>query len=82
MRIIISPAKKMNADTDSLPWQDLPAFLPNTEELVKTLQAMGYDELKKLWKCNDSIAAVNVERLANMDLHRNLTPAILAYEGI
>ena len=82
MRIIISPAKKMNADTDSLPWQDLPAFLPKTEELVKTLQAMGYDELKKLWKCNDSIAAVNVERLANMDLHRNLTPAILAYEGI
>ena len=28
MRIIISPAKKMNADPDSLPWQDLPAFLP------------------------------------------------------
>ena len=48
MRIIISPAKKMNVDIDSLPWQDLPAFLPKTEELVKTLQGMGYDELKKL----------------------------------
>ena len=82
MRIIISPAKKMNVDTDSLPWRDLPAFLPKTEELAKTLQGMGYDELKKLWKCNDSIAAVNVERLANMDLHTRLTPAVLAYEGI
>ena len=82
MRIIISPAKKMNVDTDSLPWRDLPVFLPQTEELAKTLQAMGYDELKKLWKCNDSIATLNVERLANMDLHTRLTPAVLAYEGI
>ena len=82
MRIIISPAKKMNVDTDSLPWRDLPAFLPKTEELAKTLQGMGYDELKKLWKCNDSIAAVNVDRLVNMDLHTRLTPAVLAYEGI
>ena len=82
MRIIISPAKKMNADTDSLPWRDLPVFLSQTEELTKTLQQMNYDELKKLWKCNDSIAALNMERLANMDLHNRLTPALLAYDGI
>lgn len=82
MRIIISPAKKMNVDTDSLPWRDLPAFLHETKQLAKILQGMGYDELKKLWKCNDSIADVNVERLANMDLHNRLTPALLAYEGI
>lgn len=82
MRIIISPAKKMNVDTDSLPWQDLPAFLPRTEQLAKALQGMGYDALKKLWKCNDQIAALNVERLAHLDLHTRLTPAVLAYEGI
>ena len=82
MRIIISPAKKMNVDTDSLPWRDLPAFLPQTEQIAKTLQGMSYSELKTLWKCNDSIAAVNVERLAKMDLRTRLTPAVLAYEGI
>jgi len=82
MKIIISPAKKMNVDTDSLPWRELPAFLPQTVELAKAMQAMSYDELKKLWKCNDSIAAVNVERLSNMDLRGGLTPALLAYEGI
>ena len=82
MRIIISPAKKMNIDTDSLPWRDLPVFLPETEQLAKVLQGMGYDELKALWKCNDAIAALNVQRLKAMDLRRNLTPAILAYEGI
>ena len=82
MRIIVSPAKKMNTDTDSLPWRDLPAFLPKTQQLVQTMQTMSYDELKKLWKCNDAIAALNVERLACMDLYSHLTPAILAYEGI
>ena len=82
MRIIISPAKKMNADTDSLPVRDLPAFLEQTEELCRELQSKSPEELQKLWKCNDQIAAVNVERLRQMDLRRNLTPAVLAYEGI
>lgn len=82
MRIIISPAKKMNVDTDSLMWRDLPVFLNRTEQLAKIMQEMPSDALKKLWKCNDQIAALNVERLAKMDLRRCLTPAILAYEGI
>ena len=82
MRIIISPAKKMNVDTDSLPVRDLPAFLEQTEELCRELQSKSPEELQKLWKCNDQIAALNVERLRQMDLHRNLTPAVLAYEGI
>ena len=34
MRIIISPAKKMQVDTDSLPIQALPDFLPETERLL------------------------------------------------
>ena len=82
MRIIISPAKKMNVDTDSLPVRDLPVFLKQTEVLCRELQSQSPEELKKLWKCNDTIAAVNVERLANMDLHTRLTPAVLAYDGI
>ncbi len=81
MRIILSPAKKMNVD-DSLPWQDLPTFLNRTEKILEVLQGMNAGELKRLWKCNDQIAALNVDRLAHMDLRRNLTPAILAYEGI
>lgn len=82
MRIIISPAKKMNVDTDSFPYRDLPVFLTNTEELCRKLQCMSYEELKILWKCNDQIAELNVRRLQNMDLRKGLTPAVLAYEGI
>ena len=82
MRIIISPAKKMQVDTDSLPIQALPDFLPETERLLTALRAMSPKELQTLWKCNDAIAALNVERLADMDLRSGLTPAILSYEGI
>ena len=82
MKIIISPAKKMNRDTDSLPWRDLPCFLSRTEELLRRLRGMDYAALKKLWKCSDQIAALNVSRLETMDLRQGLTPAVLAYEGI
>lgn len=82
MRIILSPAKKMNVDTDSLAWRDLPDFLPQTGQLLAKLQSMSFGELKRLWNCNDQIAACNVERLQRMDLYRGLTPAIMSYEGI
>ena len=82
MKIIISPAKKMAADTDTLPAEGLPAFLAHTERLKTALQGMSRQELQSLWKCNDAITAQNAARLADMDLHRQLTPAVLAYEGI
>ena len=82
MRILISPAKKMREDVDSFAPEEMPAFLPEAEQLQAVLQSMSFQELKRLWSCNDSIAALNVERLAEMDLHRRLTPALLVYEGI
>lgn len=82
MRIIISPAKKMRTDTDTLPWKSLPCFIGQADTLYKKLRSMSYEELKKLWNCNDQIAALNMERLQTTDLRTNLTPAILAYEGI
>lgn len=82
LKIIISPAKKMNVDADSLPVTGLPQFLPQTEKLQEKLKGMSYADLKKLWKCNDSIAELNFERIGRADLRRNLTPAILSYEGI
>lgn len=82
MRIIISPAKKMVVDTDSFDLDGLPVFLEQTERLKTALQGMPPAELQALWKCNDAIAKLNIERLSAMDLRRQLTPAILSYEGI
>lgn len=82
MRILISPAKKMNRQTEGPVYRELPAFLPKTQAIVQTLQAMSYEQLKQLWKCSDAIARQNVQRLEHMDLYHDLTPALLAYEGI
>lgn len=82
MRIIISPAKKMNVDVDSFATEGLPQFINEAERLKAVLQGMSPQELQALWKCNDAIAKLNVERLQTMDLRRRLTPAVLAYEGI
>ena len=81
MRIIISPAKKMVADTDSFAVDGLPVYLERTERLKTALQGMSPAELQALWKCNDAIAKLNIERLEQMDLRRNLTPAILLLRG-
>ena len=82
MKFLLSPAKKMNRDTDSLPWQDLPRFLPQAEQLWQAMGQMDAAALKALWKCNDRIAEQNVQRLRTGSLRTGLTPAILAYEGI
>lgn len=82
MRIIIAPAKKMIVDTDSFAVDGLPQFLEQTERLKAALRSMSPKELQVLWKCNETIAKLNVERLEQMDLRRRLTPAILSYEGI
>ena len=82
MRLIISPAKKMNVTPDILEFQGYPEFLEDTDKLRRYVSGLSYGEAKELWKCNDSIAEQNFERFKEMDLRRNLTPAIMAYEGI
>lgn len=82
MRIIISPAKKMNMDTDTLEYQNLPVFLEQTELLMSCIKKLSYEECKALWNCNDSIARQNFTRFAEMELKKQLMPAILSYEGI
>lgn len=82
MRIILSPAKKMRTDTDSLPIEGMPELLPKTEVILEWLSGMSHKALKALWGCNDKIAEENFDRLENMKLNSNLTPAILSYEGI
>lgn len=46
MKIIISPAKKMITDTDSLECRGLPMYLDRTQQLMEILKSMSYDQLK------------------------------------
>ena len=82
MKLIISPAKKMNVDTDTLAPLGEPVLLEKTEELLSRMRELSYEEAKTLWGCNEKLARQNFERFQDMDLRRGLTPAILSYEGI
>ncbi|MDO4307049.1 MAG: peroxide stress protein YaaA [Eubacteriales bacterium] len=82
MKIIISPAKKMNVDTDTFACTALPAFLEKTEILMNWVKTLSFVEAKKLWACNDKIAELNFRRFCGMDLRKALTPALISYEGI
>ena len=82
MKIILSPAKKMSMDVDTLEPIGLPIYLEDTQRLLDWLKGKSYDELKSLWKWNDKIAEENFNRIECLDLNKNLTPAVLSYEGI
>lgn len=72
----------MRVDTDTLEYEQLPKFREEADRLLFHLRKLSYEEAKRLWNCNEKIAACNYERLEKMDLSHNLTPAILSYEGI
>ena len=82
MKIILSPAKKMITDTDSIAPDALPEFIEKTTEIQSWLKSKSKEELKAIWKCNDKIAEQNFNRLGNMNLYQMLSPAVLSYEGI
>ena len=85
MKIIISPAKKMNTDGDGIFGFDdfsTPVFINEAEKVLGTMKQMTYAELKSLWKCNDSIAELNFDRITHGNLSKAITPAIFAYDGI
>ena len=82
MKIIISPAKKMNIDDDIFEYRSKPVFFEQAEEIMNYMKNLSYDECKTIWKCSDKLAQLNYDRVVNMDLDYRLTPALFSYEGI
>lgn len=82
MKIIISPAKKMNVDTDTFEIGGMPEFTDDAEILMNAVKTLSLPEAKALWKCNDKLAQLNYERFQKMNLRRSLTPAVISYEGL
>lgn len=82
MKIIISPAKKMNTETDVMECRGFPAFMEKTKVLLEYMKGLDYEEAKKMWGCSDRLARENFQRLSHMDLYKAPTPALLSYEGI
>lgn len=83
LQIIIAPARTMQVDTDSLPYHELPQFLPQTETILTRLRSLSYDEVHQVWEnCSTRLAIKNYRWLHQLDLRRQLTPAIIAFTGL
>ena len=82
MQIIISPAKQMRVDTDSMESRGKPIFLEDTKKLLGKLQTFNRRELKSLFRANDKITEENYQRYVYMNLEKGRTPAVLSYIGI
>ena len=82
MNIIISPAKRMVEDWDSMPYGGTPMFPEQTERLYGYLQSLSPEKLQELLACNGKIAELNYRRYQEMAHPGPRTPAIFAYQGI
>lgn len=82
LKIIVSPAKKMQVKNDEMPFGSLPVLLEEAELLLAVLKEYSEEALKTLFKANDSITHENFLRFRDMELSKNLTPAVIAYVGI
>ncbi len=73
----------MQTDTDSFPTTQLPQFLDQTRQILQYLRGLTYPEIHQLWwNCSDKIARPNYAWVHQMDLQRDLTPALIAFTGL
>ncbi|MDO4414080.1 MAG: peroxide stress protein YaaA [Erysipelotrichaceae bacterium] len=82
MKIILSPAKKMERADDDFAYDSLPEFLVQSEELSDHLKSYDAAQLKKIWKCSDALVQLNQQRIETMDLRKGLSPALFSYIGL
>ena len=72
----------MKIDTDGWITPTVPFFIEKSKRIVEELRGLSYDELKKLWAASDDIVRKSIEMLRVHSFDSQLTPAILAYDGI
>lgn len=83
MIALLSPAKKMRHDPDSLAAQTIPQFLPQTEILLDQLRSLPLPQLQELLCCNQKLALQAFQHFSQMNLYsQDTTPALCAYVGI
>lgn len=82
MKIVITPAKRMNADIDYIEVESMPVFLEYTQKLLEIIKTLDFIQVKKMLGSNEQIAQQAYQNYQTMDLNKNTVPALLAYEGI
>ena len=84
MIIIISPAKRLNFDTDTLRKNSTPLFLKDANRLITQLRKLSATELQKLMSVSEKIAGLNADRFKLWDqstTSKKAKQALLAFCG-
>ncbi|WEV71084.1 peroxide stress protein YaaA [Lactobacillus sp. ESL0785] len=84
MKIIISPAMKMQVNREAFPVRSTPQFLPQAQELVDFLKQCNLKQLQAIWQGSERTTKEGAQQIANLNLAQtqNLTPAVISYSGI
>lgn len=97
LRVIISPAKKMLAGSDSFAVRNLPALTDRAQLLLEALIPMDAAELQGLWNVGDKLLGPCLDTLEELRRHgipadeadladpafsTRISPAVFAYVGI
>ena len=83
MIVVLSPAKKLNEEQQSLDNCTVPVFVEDSEKLIKPLRKYSAKKLSKLMGISSALSDLNVERYANwgLDHTKNVNPAVLTFNG-
>ena len=97
LRVIISPAKKMNPGSDAFAPRAVPMQTPQATRLLAALEALTEEQLQALWNVSDRLlpACLNTldslrrtglpttsDNLADPAWSARLAPALFAYVGL
>jgi len=84
MKIVISPAKKLDLKSDypKLNFTE-PPFLDKAWRVIKVMRQKSPDEIKKMMKLSDNLANLNWERYQNWqkEIDDTARPAIFTFNG-
>ena len=82
MKIIISPAKKLNSDKISVKNYSEVKFKSEAKSLVNKLKSLNIDDISKLMGISKILAELNFQRFQNWDLKsQNVNPALFMFNG-
>lgn len=81
MKIIISPAKKMQFN-DDFEVLSQPEFLDESRQLMKYLKTLNQTQLQAIWRCSDRLAQENYQRIKDFSFEKQLSPAVFTYVGL
>ncbi len=85
MIVIISPAKNINFETESIaPFSSNIRFEKESKRLLKELKKLSVNDISKLMKVSNNISQLNFQRYQTMNIPFNseeVKPALLVFNG-